>query len=188
MGIVGGEQSDALPVDGAETRSRVGHLLTNDDRDNHREDLDPETAHEGRLVATPVSKARADAEIGLPGQNGLQNRRQLSRIVLAVAVHLHRDVVATFECESIAGLDRATDAEVEGQTQHVSSAIRRDPGCSIRGTVVDHDNVEPGVERVDLVDHPADAPLLVQRGDDGDPLQLAELRKHSVAWRRGNRC
>src|SRR4029079_14401301 len=74
--IVGGEQSDALPVDGAETRSRVGNTLTNDDRDTQREDLDPETAHEGRLVATPVSKARADAEIGLPGQKALKNRRQ----------------------------------------------------------------------------------------------------------------
>jgi len=95
--------------------------------------------------------------------------------VLAVAVYLHRDVVATLEREPIAGLDRAADAEVEGQTQHVRPAIRRDPGCSIRGTVVDHDDVEPGVERVDLVDHSPDVPLLVQRRDDGDPLQLASL-------------
>ncbi len=96
--------------------------------------------------------------------------------MLAVAVDTHRKVVAVLEGEAKAGLHRAADTEVERQPQHARTLAARDPRRPVDGAVVDDDDVQPGIEGAQLVDHASDRVLLVQRGDDRDALQLTELR------------
>ena len=53
-----------------------------------------------------------------------------------------------------------------------AASVRR----AVERAVVDDDDVEPRIERAELVDHAADVLLLVQRGDDRDAAELAQAR------------
>ena len=77
-----------------------------------------------RGAELPISReARADAQIGLTGEQRGEDLRQLTRVVLAVSVDLHRDVVAVLEREAVAGLHRAADAEVVGQADDIGAGL-----------------------------------------------------------------
>ena len=183
--VVGGEERDALSVHRPEPGRSVRDLLADDGRNHQREQPDPEPARERRLVAAAAREARPDAQVGLAGYDRRENRRQLRRVVLSVAVDLDRDVVAVLECEAIARLHRAADTEVEGEAKHVGTAIGSDTRGAVRGAVVDHDDVEARIERAELVDHAADGLFLVQCRNDRDPPQLGDLLEHGVV--RGRR-
>src|SRR5438093_16553 len=92
-----------------------------------------------------------------------------------------------FERESIAGLHRTADAEVERQPHHVGAAVGGDTRGAVRGAVIDDDDVETGIERADLVDDAAHRPLLVQRRHDCDPFELRELIEDRHAAQYGYR-
>ena len=69
-------------------------------------------------------------------------RRDLARLVLAVAVDLHHLAVAVLLGVHEPGLDGAADAEVERQLEHVGAGRARAPRrSSSRRAVVDHDDV-----------------------------------------------
>ena len=104
--------------------------------------------------------------------------------MLAVAVDLDGDVVAALEREAVPRLHGTADAEVERQPQHVRAAVGGHARRAVGRAVVDDDDVEVGIEAADLVDHAADGRLLVQRRDDGDALEVGELREDVVARRR----
>ncbi len=188
MRIIGGEERDALAVDGSKPRGRIGDLLAHDRRDDPREDADAEPPEERRAVHAGAGEPRADAEVGRPGKDRGQDCRELARIVLAVAVDLHRNVVAALEGEPVAGLDGAADPEVEREPEDVGAAVGRHSRGTVGRAVVDHHDVEARIEVSDLADHAADRLLLVQRGNDRDALELGELREHGVARRRGDGC
>ena len=60
-----------------------------------------------------------------PREYRIEHAAELRRIVLAVAVDAHRDVVAVLEREAEAGLHGAADAEVERQPQDARAARAR---------------------------------------------------------------
>ena len=84
--IVGGEQLDRLAVQHLEAAGRVGHALAGEQRDGAREDADPDAPRRRRAIAVGAGEARADADVGLVREHDLDQRRQLGRVVLAVAV------------------------------------------------------------------------------------------------------
>jgi hypothetical protein len=86
--------------------------------------------------------------------------------VLPVTVEAYRDVVVPGEREAEPRLHSPADADVEGQAQHGGAEPFRDVGGAVGGRVVDHDDVDRGVERADLLHHPADRAGLVERRDD----------------------
>ena len=77
------------------------------------------------------------------------------RVVLAVAVDLHGELVAVLERVAEAGLDGAADAEVERQAEDVRARRGGDRGGAVGRAVVDDDDLEARVEGADLVDHAA---------------------------------
>ena len=97
--------------------------------------------------------------------------------MLAVAVDAHREVVAVLEGEAEAGLNSAADAEVERQAEDARALRGRDGGGAVDRPVVDDDDVEPRVERAQLVDDAGERELLVQRRHDRDAAQLAQAGK-----------
>jgi len=95
-----------------------------------------------------------------------QQVRDVSRIVLPVAIDLHGHVVVVLERVEIAGLHRATDAEVERETQHGRARGRRARAGAVRRAIVDHEHVEVGGPLADLLDRACDRRALVVRGYD----------------------
>ena len=77
-----------------------------------------------------------------PREHRLEDATELRRVVLAVAVDAHGDVVAVLEREPEARLHGAADAEVERQAQHVRALRRGDVRRAIGRAVVDDDDVE----------------------------------------------
>ena len=111
-----------------------------------------------------------------PAASGLEQLAELGGDVLAVAVEPHRRRVALVARVLEPRLHRPADAEVERQRDDRGAVAGRDRGGVVRGAVVDHDDVEGRVERLDLVDHPADRPLLVVGRDDRDDAPVAHRR------------
>ena len=80
-----------------------------------------------------------------PASTGASDRAELRRVVLAVAVDAHGEVVAVLERVAEAGLHGAADPEVERQPEHARA--RRSAatlGRAVGRAVVDDDDVEPG--------------------------------------------
>ena len=96
--------------------------------------------------------------------------------MLAIAVKPDHGVVAAVERVLEAGLDGAADAEVEGEPDDGGPRCSRALGGEVLGAVVDHDHVELGVVRPQLLDHARDGLLLVARGDDRDAAALRHVR------------
>ena len=173
MRVVGGEEADSLAVHRAEARRRVGDLLADDRGDRPGEDADPDPPAERGAERTVAGEAGADDDVGLVVEQRAQDLRQLRRVVLAVPVDLHREVVAPLEGEAEAGLHRPADPEVEGELEDVGALLARDRGCAVDRAVVHDDDVEAGVEGAELVDDAGDRLLLVECGDDREPALLA---------------
>ncbi len=96
-----------------------------------------------------------------PREHRREHGSELGRVVLAVAVDAHGEVVAALEGEAEAGLDGAADAEVEREPEHVRALGGRDVGGAVGRAVVDDDDVEARVEGAQLVDHAPHGHLLV---------------------------
>ena len=112
--VVVGEEADPLRVQGLEAGRRVRDLLPDEQRDEPREEADAGAARERRPVGVArICEARADDDVGVSAQHGLDQLRQLRRVVLAVAVEPDRELVAVRERVHEAGLDGAADPEVE---------------------------------------------------------------------------
>jgi hypothetical protein len=105
--------------------------------------------------------------------------------VLTVAVHLNRDVEASFPRVLVPRLDGAADAEVERQPDDVRSSGRRETRGLVHRAVVDDHDLELGVEGADLGDDLLDGGALVVGGDDRDAAKADEPR---VRRRRGLRA
>ena len=167
--VVGCEQADAEPVHGPEARGRVGDALAHDHRDECREDPDSDPAAEGASVVAVSDEAGADDHVRAPVDDRLQQRRDLVRIVLAVAVDLHGEVEAVLERVLVAGLDRAADPEVEGEPDDPRARLGGEPGGRVGRAVVDDEDLEFRVDRADLAHDGGDRAGLVVRRHDRQP-------------------
>ena len=96
--------------------------------------------------------------------------------MLAVAVEPDGELVAALPGEAEAGLDGAADAEVEGQLDDVRARRGGDLGGAVGRAVGDDDDLEAGIERVQLGEQARQVPLLVVGGDDRDPADGGERR------------
>jgi hypothetical protein len=185
--VVGGEERDRPAVERAEAGRRVGHALADDGRDDPREDPDPDPARARRAIGAVAGEPRADDDIRAVIEQRAEDERQLRRVVLAVAVNLHRDVEAVLEGVPVPGLDGAADPEVERQPDDVRAARLRHGGGGVdRGVVDDHD-LHAGVDRAQLVDHSPHVRLLIQRRDDGEAAEPGEALDHGAAGRSRSR-
>ena len=85
-----------------------------------------------------------------PRSDRLDDRGELRRIVLAVAVDADSEVEVVLERVAEAGLHGAADAEVERQAQHPRAGCARDLGGAVVRAVVDHEDLELRVVRAEL--------------------------------------
>src|SRR5205823_10556068 len=107
-----GEEPDPELVHRLEARGRVGHALAHERGDRPGEDADPDPPRAGRAVTRRTREARADCDVGLAGEHGLEDRAKLLRVVLAVAVDPDGEVEAVLVGVTEAGLDGAADPEI----------------------------------------------------------------------------
>ena len=103
----------------------------------------------------------------------LEQLGDVLRVVLAVAVELHRDLVAVLLRVHVSGLHGAADPEVERQADDLRTGGRCCPAGPVGGAVVDHEHVELGRAAPNLLDRARDRLDLVERGDDR---QIASAR------------
>ena len=94
---------------------------------------------------------------------------QLRGVVLPVAVDLDRDLEAVVSRVLVAGLDRAADADVVGQTRDERPRPLGLGLGAVGRPVVDDEDLEARVHGADLFDHTRDRRRLVQGGHNGDP-------------------
>jgi glycosyltransferase involved in cell wall biosynthesis len=166
--VVRGEEGEAASVQGPKRRARVGQGLPHDRGDDRREHAHPEPTETRGAVAPDAGEARADDDIRLPRDQWLENRAQLTWIVLSVTVDLHGDVVPVAERVAVAGLNRSADAEVERQSDESGTHGLGDLRGAVVGTVVDNEDVERWIDRSDLSNDAANGLGLVESRDDRD--------------------
>ena len=141
-----GEEADRRTVERLEARRGVGQPLMGDPRDDPGEDADAGPAGSRRPVAARGQEARADREVGLARGDRRDDRAELSRVVLAVAVEPHGEVVAPLPREAEAGLDGPADPEVERQPDDVRAGRGRDLGGAVGRAVRDDHDLEAVIE------------------------------------------
>ena len=90
VGKIGGQ----FLVAGAEAAGGVQYAHAAQKTDHHADEVDAQPAHEARLKALLRDKTAADAHVQPALGHGPHHVRQKQRVVLAVAVHLHGDVIA----------------------------------------------------------------------------------------------
>ena len=91
------------------------------------------------VVARGIGEARADHEVRARRVHRLQQAGDLARIVLPVGVALHDDGVPLGHGVPEAAAERATDAEVHGESEHGRAGARRDLRGLVERAVVDHE-------------------------------------------------
>src|SRR5207248_6521017 len=133
-----------------EAGRRVGDALADERGDRPGEDADPDPARPRRAVPRASGEARADGDVGLAGKHRLEDRSELPRVVLAVAVEAHGEIEVVLERVAEAGLDGSADPEVEREPDHLRPSGAGDLRGPVGGAVVDHDDLEARVERTDL--------------------------------------
>jgi hypothetical protein len=134
-----------------------------------------------RVIAGVAAKAASVDQVGL-GPARVESRQHLRQelgLVLAVAVHLHRNVVVVSKRVLVARLHRAADAGVEGVLQQRRS-LPAGLGCRpVRRAVVHHEDVEVGRVSPDVAHDAADHSRLVVGGDDRELAQIVGGRHGS---------
>jgi hypothetical protein len=179
--VVAGEQLDRPAVGEPEAGGGIRDALAGDQRQQPGEDPDPHAAVQRRAVARGLREPRAVHEVDrVVGAEDVGQRLDLRRVVLTVAVDLHRELVVVLLRVDIAGLHRAADAEVERQPHDHRArplgAARRVVG----GSVVDHQHVELGRVHAQPADDAGDGARLVVGGHDGE----AALGGHAMGISR----
>src|SRR5256885_912603 len=94
------------------------------------------------MIAVQASDAHAaggggaNSDVGFAREHRLEDRAELLRVVLAVAVEAYGEVEAVLVGVAEAGLDGAADPEVERQPDHLRAARARDLGGPVDRAVV----------------------------------------------------
>src|SRR5581483_759160 len=102
---------DRAAVRDLEARRRVGDAPADEQRDRPGEQPDRLPPRPRRLVAAPADEARADRDVGVPGDDRPREHLEPGGVVLAVAVDSECEVEALLVRVAIAGLHGAADAE-----------------------------------------------------------------------------
>ena len=111
--IVRLKQCNALAVDCAKARCRIGDLLTDDRRDEPGEHRNTNAAQRARFEATFFAKTCANHHVGLAVDNRVDDFAHLTRRVLSVGVDLDSDVVAVIPRVLVSRLYGAADTKIE---------------------------------------------------------------------------
>ena len=124
MRVLDREQLDSGAVESDEPGRRVGHLLAAEERHEPREHADAHAPGERWAVgSTGIDEPRADDEIRVPRVDRREKLPELGRVVLAIAVEPHRDLVPLVPRVPEPGLHRAADADVEEEPEHGRSVL-----------------------------------------------------------------
>lgn len=83
-----------------------------------RKETDPHPADAGGLESLLLDKSGTDDHIRLFPDQGLFHTAKVSRIVLAVAVHLYGYIISILQRIMISGLHSTADSEVYREIQH----------------------------------------------------------------------
>jgi len=132
------------------------------------QDADPEPAGKrGPVRADAVDEARPDHEVRLTALERREQRRDLRRVVLPVAVQADGPVEPLLERVPEPRLHGAADADIEREPEDRRPARFRDGRRVVRGGVVHDDDLRRGTGCPDLVDDPSDRAGLIEGRDDG---------------------
>lgn len=123
------------------------------------------------LVIGWLEETRTDDQIHIVPAQAIDESSHFRRAVLAVSIHLHRDVVTVQRSVSIAGLHRPTDAEVERQADH-RHALRHLADGVVGGTIVDDQYIKAGQRLAKPDDYLADRPRFIKHRDNDQAAPL----------------
>src|SRR5262245_6929377 len=166
-----------LAVHRPQPRRRVADALADEQRDDCREDTNPDAPEPRAPIAATLDEARADHEIGPAVEDRLEHLCDLARVVLTVAVHLDRNVKPTLERVLVARLDGTPDPDVEGQRDDSRAGSCGTSRGGVRRTVVDDDDIELGIGGADLLEDRPQRTFLVKGRDYGDRPNPRRVRR-----------
>jgi hypothetical protein len=166
-----GERLDRPSVGRAEAAGAIGHIDPAAQQPQHlAQHPRSELAHERLAIAGPLEKSRADDEVEVLIQQMLHQPHDFARPMLAVAVHLHGDVVPAERREAVARLHGRPDAGVEGKRDD-AGGLGHVRGGVVDRAVVDDDNVELRQSPVKLAADLGDGRRLIEGRHDRQVLQ-----------------
>ena len=160
------EELDGCAVVRAEPRGRVADPATQNDQVDEREHRDSRATRRGRAVVAPFDETRPDDHVAIAFLEAGQQRRDVIRRVLSVAVELHGDVMAVALRKQEAALHGSADAEVEGKIEQPRSGVPGDRSRIVRRAVVDDQDIRRRIAVPKAADHRGEVRFLVVRGND----------------------
>ena len=128
---------------------------------------DADAAGHRRAVRPLAREPGADDDVGVAGEDRLEQPVDLARVVLPVSVDLDREFAAAAPGPLDTGLHGAADAEVERKLDDFGAGATSDGGRLVGRAVVDDDDLELGLGRPELGDDARDRVGLVEGRDDG---------------------
>src|SRR6185437_5001764 len=134
-------------------------------RAKHRpEEQDAGAAHPRGFRPVALDEAGADHHLAAGSDQPVEHARNVSRIVLAVAIHANYVFVSQFVRQFVAGLYGAAQSQMIRQAEDAGPrGASSGPGAVAR-TVVDDEHVGLGNGFADLAHHRADHASLIQGG------------------------
>ena len=99
-----GEKRGHAGVGGAEPAGHIQYPLAAQQMDHPTQPADADPAHKAGLESFLFNKTAADTHIAFAVQHRLHNLHQVGGVVLAVAVHLHGDIIAMMYGIQVAAL------------------------------------------------------------------------------------
>jgi hypothetical protein len=163
--------------DDPETRGRIARPESEVRGHQPGEQRDESASRDRDGVAAGTVETVAHHQVGATAAGGVEEIADVLDRVLAIGVYLHHGVVAMLDGVSETGLQRATDASVRAQGEHIGACGSGVFGSAIGAAVVDDEAVV--AERGDVGHHLGDGAVLVVRGHhhqdavDGGPLGRA---------------
>ena len=173
--VVDEQGRDGLAVHRSEARGRVGDLRARGAANQRRapalqDPLDP------REVRDRVGLAIADADVGAPGQHGLDEAGDVDAAVLVVGVGVDDQIGAQAQAGVEPGHVRRREPAVAREADDVVDAeLRRDLAGPVAAAVVDHqdlDLVDTGDHAGQIGEGLGQVLALVEAGDLDDELDL----------------
>jgi len=160
------EKFDRVAVVHAEPGRGIADAASNDDAMRERENGDARASRRGRVIGAALDETRADHHVAVATLEAREQRRDLVRRVLSIAVELDGDVVTVALCVQESRLHRSTDPEIEREVDEQRAGATRDAGGVVGRAVVDDDDIRGGIAFANAADHRREGRFLVVRGND----------------------
>ena len=153
---------------------------------NGAEEQDSGGAQHAEAGPFAAHEARPDRHLAALALQGVQNRGDVARIVLPVAIHADHILIAKLEREFVAGLHASAQPQMVRQSEHPRAGFFGPRNGRVAGAIVYHQDRHAGQHGLDLGDYATDRAGLAIGGDEDQqaacPTSQSRYLAHGSRW------